>query len=206
MGIACVYCEYKQQQQQTACNLIGSIWRQLCQHKHALPEAAQALYNDHRQNRIKLSLANVEAITLDAIDSHSRVLIVIDALDECSEDGLTRTKFVSALHNLLSGRVSSKDKLHLMITSRHTERLLEGGHNIEIYATEEDLRRIVKRRIIIGLSRNKALGEMIRSNEKLAEELTGNIIENGEKMCGFRAPFDRLLLILLLGSFWSVYT
>ena len=192
MGIACVYCEYKQQQQQTPSNLVASMWRQLCQHKHTLPEAAETLYNDHLQHRVNLSLTKVEALTVEVIEKHSRVLIVVDALDECTEEGLTRANFVGALQILLSGHPSIEDKLQVMITSRQTERLVEGGDDIEIYATEDDLRKLVKRRIVIGISRNRVLTEMIRSNEKLAEELTDNIVSGGEKMYESYAPLDPL--------------
>ena len=207
MGIACVYCEYKQQQQQTACTLVASIWRQMCQHKHTLPEAAQALYNDHLQNRVRLSLTNVEAITVQAIDQYSRVFIVVDALDECTEEGLVQANFIRALRSLLSRSQSTQDKLHVMITSRQRDSLVEGGDDIEIYATEDDLRKVIKRRIhsTIGISRNRALGEMIRSYENLAVELTENIVEGGQKMYEPHAPSKCSPLILLIGSFWSAF-
>ena len=205
VGIACVYCEYKQQQQQTACNLVASIWRQLCQHRDTLPDVAQALYNDNPQNRVKLSLGKVEEITVEAIHQYSKVFVVVDALDECTEEGLTRAKFASALQNLLSRSVLTQDKLHVMITSRLTERLVEGGDDIEIYATEDDLRKVVKRRITNGISKDRALGERIRSNETLAVELTENIIELGGKMYEPHAPFETSPLTLLVGFFWFIY-
>ena len=186
VGVACVYCEYKQQDQQTALNLVASIWRQLCQYKHTLPEAAKALYNDHMESRARLSLANVEAITLEAIDSYSRVLLVTDALDECTEEGLTRSKFMSTLRTLLSGDPSSENKLQVMITSRQIGSLVEAGDDIEIYATEDDLRKVVKRSITDGISRSPTLADTIRSNRSLA----------GGSFRSFVYPFEVILWII----------
>lgn len=47
IGMAYVFCEYEQRQQQTVNHLLQSLLKQLCQNLKILPEDIKDLYNIH---------------------------------------------------------------------------------------------------------------------------------------------------------------
>lgn len=147
----------------------------------------QELYDRYTQLQTSPSLTDIQARTIEVIENHSRVLIVVDAIDECTEETLNRTKFVQALQSLLTGRPSIRGKIHLMMTSRQKETLIQGGDSIEIDAPEEDLEMLIKKRIADGISQNKRVSHKLRSDAEVAKKLTENIVKGAGKMYVGRA-------------------
>lgn len=176
VGVAFVYCEYKQRQRQTPSNLVSAIWRQLCQQRPAIAKAVQSRYDCHFRKQIALSLGDIESIAVEVAKSYTRVFLVIDALDECTDEGFNQTIFVQSLQTLKQGKVQ------ILVTSRQAETLLESDEKLEILATEEDLRKLVRKRVEFGMSRNKRLAQQIRLDDGLASELSNLIIERAQPM------------------------
>ena len=84
IGIASVYCNYKSQESQTTTDLVAAILKQLVQERPLLGESVTALHKRHADRRTRPSLDEL-LTTLDSISScYSKIYIVLDGLDECS--------------------------------------------------------------------------------------------------------------------------
>ena len=51
IGIAYLYCNFRQQHEQRAEQLLASLLKQLIQRQHSIPESVQALYNHHEDRK-----------------------------------------------------------------------------------------------------------------------------------------------------------
>lgn len=146
VGVALVYCEYKQRQRQTSSNLVSAIWRQLCQQRPAIAKAVQSRYDSHVRKQIALSLGDIEIIVVEVAKSYTRVFLVIDAFNECTDEGLKQTLFVQFLQTLKQGGSAIAGKVQILVMSRQAETLLESDEKFEILATKDDLRKLVRKR------------------------------------------------------------
>ena len=182
VGIAFVYCEYKQRERQTPSNLVAGIWRQLCQQRSAISKAVQNKYQSHYREKIALSFGDIESIAVEVAESYTRVFLVIDAIDECTDEGLNQTVLLQFLQTLKQGGSAIADKVQILVTSRQAEALLETDDKLEILANEDDLRSLVRKRVEFGMSKSKRLADQIRQDNELARKLSENIVERAQRM------------------------
>ena len=182
VGIAFVYCEYKQRERQTLFNLVAGIWRQLCQQRSAIAKAVQNKYESHYRQRIVLSFGDIEFIAVEVAESYTRVFLVIDVIDECTDEGLNQTLFLQFLQILKQGGSAIAGKVQILVTSRQVETLLETDDKLEILVNEDDLRSLVRKRVEFGMSKSKRLAQQIRLDDELARELSENIVERAQLM------------------------
>lgn len=93
VGVAYIYCSYQPQQKQEPDDLLVSLLRQLMQGRPSVPEDVRSLY-EHYKNKQARPPCNAIVKTLHStIGLHSRVFIIIDALDEyhvSNSEGLNR--------------------------------------------------------------------------------------------------------------------
>lgn len=183
IAMAYVYCEYKQQRLQTPSNLVSSIWRQLSEHKPELHKAVQNMYSDYMKHKTSLGLEKIKANTIEAMRSYSKILIVVDALDECTEQGGSRSQFIKALQCFLSNASLASGKVQLIVTSRLTKSPFEGTSKVGIQATDEDLRKLVERRFHDGICESQRVANKIRSDKDMQEMLINAIIRGAQRMC-----------------------
>src|SRR5277367_1670749 len=82
VGIAYIYCNYKEEAQ-TSVHLVGSLLHQLVQ-RHSNPSnEIHSLYKSHFSKRTHPTLSEYSTLLQSECRSFSKVVIVIDALDEC---------------------------------------------------------------------------------------------------------------------------
>jgi len=145
VGIAYVYCNYKQKDDQKADDLIASLLKQLTQSQSSLPKYIKSLYNSHRDRRTRPSFDEILRTLQFVTGMYSRVFIFVDALDECRLPDGSRTKLLSELFAL-----QSNCKANIFATSRFVPEItekFEGCLSLEIRAREEDVRRYLDSRI-----------------------------------------------------------
>lgn len=112
-GIAFLYCNYRKHETQKAVNLLASLLRQLSAHSLHMPESVNALYEQHFPRGTRPSLEEISKSLHSVVETFARVMIIIDALDECRNDDGTRSLILSE-----NRKFQSRFKTKLMATSR----------------------------------------------------------------------------------------
>ncbi|OTB06199.1 hypothetical protein M426DRAFT_119710 [Hypoxylon sp. CI-4A] len=158
VGIAYIYCNYKQQADQTATDLLLSILKQLTRRRPVLPDAVKTLHDRHKQKRPSIEEISDNLKSVSRL--YSRVFIVIDALDECQSSNGCRAKLLSKIF------VLQKQGGNVLATSRFIPDIVErfsGFPSLEVRARESDVKRYLARRIndIPRFGRNPKLQEEI---------------------------------------------
>lgn len=137
VGIAYIYCNFQQQQQQTPEDLLLSLLKQLLQKRSPIPESIRTLHERHRREHTRPSRTEILEALKSVGAEYTRVLIIVDALDECGVSDGERREFVSAIFNL-----QRKTEANLFVTSRFNDaivRLFHSALSLQIRANEEDV-------------------------------------------------------------------
>lgn len=174
VGTACIYCDYKRKDEQTVVNLIAGLWMQLVQDRGALPNDVNDLYKRHINRRIRPTLEEVSSILQSEVSRYSKVFIVVDALDECTEDDRSRASLLMELHGL-------QPTVNLMVTSRFVDNIaheFKGTTSLEVSACFEDVRAY----IVGEMSRNRQLSRYIGEDAALGDEMVETVAGNVRKM------------------------
>jgi hypothetical protein len=149
----CIYCNYKEQALQTISNLAASLLKQLLQDRNTLSEAIKLFCKHHQDRDTHPTLDEFLEVLGSEIGMYSKVFIVVDALDECTEDYGTRANLLRALRTL-------PGTVNLMFTSRDLlsiSRQFQGTKRLDIQAHREDLQKYVRGRIA-SLPRRHLIG------------------------------------------------
>lgn len=176
VGIACIYCNFVEQDVQTPVNLLASIWRQLAYNRDSLSTDIEELYKIHRRQGTKPTLEEVTMILWSEIVRYSKVFVVIDALDECSEKNQSREILLTSLRTL-------GPKLNIMATSRFLENIrieFQPMAQLEISASNNDVEKFVTERI----SRDARLSKFVKKDMALRKAIIEAVVENAQKMYG----------------------
>ncbi|KAF4635819.1 hypothetical protein G7Y89_g2285 [Cudoniella acicularis] len=137
IGLAYVYCDYRDQIQQTIENIIGAIIKQLLRELPAIPEEIIEIWQKKQSgtSHLQLELKEVLHITCKYFD---HIYICLDALDECRD-------FPELLTILYQGPPS----IRLFSTGRnHVQQLvrkkIEHARIIRIEAKDSDIRMLIQ--------------------------------------------------------------
>ncbi|KAJ7440441.1 ankyrin repeat-containing domain protein, partial [Mycena latifolia] len=171
-AVACIYLNHKEREVQTLENLLASVWKQLVVDR-SLPPAAHDLYKYHCLRDTRPSLTEVFDILQSAMAQHSKVYIIVDALDEYPED--QRNILLEHL-SMLQGPTTS-----LMMTSRpHVtlEDLFPDVLGLEIKATADDIRQYVDTQI----QKSPRLSKHVQTRPELHNEIKSKISRNADGM------------------------
>ena len=173
-AVACIYCSYKERENQSTTNLIASLLKQLIQLRPEIPSEIVNLHERHLTKQTRPTLDEVSQLLKREIRSRSNVFIIIDALDELSDSDNTRDNFISELRSI-------QDDVRLMITSRHVttiEHEFENAGRIEILASDEDVKLYLKARI----GQERRLSRQLKGDTDLEETIVKTIAENAKGM------------------------
>ena len=174
IGVACIYCDYKNQVAQTTKNLLASLWMQLAANNQDLSYEVDELYHKYMSQgrRSRPTLDEVSRILQTEVERHKKVYLVIDALDECSaENRATLLRQISAL----------PPTVYLMVTSRFhnsVPRQFRDATTLEIEADVEDVKYYVRERI----NAVERLSGWIDNNPSLEEDIISTVAKNAKKM------------------------
>lgn len=173
VGIGYVYCIYNAVDQ-TATNLMASLFQQLVRQQSGLSEDVTSLYSQHSRDGTRPSLLEYTKLLQAHIQRFSRVFIVVDALDECSENDDVRHLFLDQLRYL-------SPNISLLVTSRHIpslDRALEDATTLEIRANDEDLRTYLQARI----EDQALMSSHCKEDPSLKDAVISNIIDKANGM------------------------
>ncbi|UKZ77609.1 hypothetical protein TrVFT333_005333 [Trichoderma virens FT-333] len=135
IGIAYIYCNFRQQDEQTAEMLLTNLLKQLVQTQSSLPKDVKDLYDKHEKSRTRPSHAEIMTALHSIVTGNSKTFIVIDALDECQD--LSRLRFLDEIFNLQVGTGAN-----IFATSRISDTIkgrFYGYPTVEISATNGDV-------------------------------------------------------------------
>ena len=174
IGIAFLYCHYKDRAEQTSIDLIASLLRQLVEQSPGIPEDLRRSYRQYKQRKIRLKQREYTNLLSSVVASFTRVFIVIDALDECDQINGSRSCLVSDVNSL-------PHSAQLLCTSRSLpdiERLFENCRQIEIRASDGDVQTYLSNRIMQGTRLLKHVG----ADPSLKDELVNTIVHKAKGM------------------------
>ena len=157
VATTCIYCNYKEQAEQTVPNLVASLLRQIVQGRRAISDHVKSLFERHQLQSTRPTLDQLTDVLISEIRMRSKVFVVVDALDECREDGATRALLLQVLRSLPL-------QVNLMVTSRNLPsigRYFEGAKRLHIHAKDDDMRIYIEGRIALGPRHLKNLQEVI---------------------------------------------
>jgi len=170
IGIASVYCNYKEESEQTLVNLLAGLWLQLVQRCDQLSDDVKDLYYKHKDKDTLPKLADVEKVLNTKIGRYERVFIIVDALDECA--GSIRMDFLRKVQAL-------QPKANLLVTSRFDDtiaREFESCPRLPIGASTEDVLTYVSSRI------SGQLAKHTNRDPSLAREIEEAVVTKAQNM------------------------
>ena len=138
IGLGYIYCDYRDQKEQTTENILGAVLKQLLGLLPEIPEAVLKLYTKRVRQRKPLSLTDAVDLLGIACAQFSKVYVCLDALDELRN-----------LQGLLKQLRDSPHSMQIFITGRHhvqvtVQEYLTEGQTISIEAHESDIRRFIE--------------------------------------------------------------
>ena len=161
VGIAYIFCSFRQQEQQTPYALVASLLKQLAKNQYFEP--TEKLYNLKQADGDRPSLEDLLMTLHSTMAMYSRVIILIDALDEYQANE-ERERFLRDLFHL---QAHSGTLCSIFATSRYNhfiEASFEGVPRQMIRAYEADVRKYLDTRI-------KSLKSQVPIDISLEEEI-----------------------------------
>ncbi|KAJ7021489.1 hypothetical protein C8F04DRAFT_905423, partial [Mycena alexandri] len=141
-GVACIYLNHKEVENQTPSRLLAGLWRQLVLDRD-IGSIAEELYQQHQEKGTAPSLEEVDNVLSSSFKMFSQVFIIVDAMDEYPE-------FQREI--LLQKLAAMGSNVNLMITSRPNISLEPSSfrnlERLDIHAMEDDLRKYVDAQIV----------------------------------------------------------
>lgn len=145
VGIAYVYCDFKERASQTPEMILGIVLQQLLSHQRpSLQSRTIALYNNFMKQQKRPSVTELLSAIVSTSEEFTRIFLVFDALDECDEE-MQRKDLLSCLEQL------SQAPFKILVTSRphpiDIRTSFKEAAKATIYANSNDIEAFVRRRI-----------------------------------------------------------
>ncbi|KAI9786673.1 MAG: hypothetical protein M1839_006224 [Geoglossum umbratile] len=144
--VAYFYFDFSDKAKQNTFGCLKSIAYQLCEQSEELHEDIVALYDDYSRSPTGLTTEVLVDISALLLSSSSKSYLVIDALDECSEQ--ERDSFLTSLQEIKS---AASGNYNIFITSRpeaDIQRKMDELHPVEVVIkqglVDEDIRAHVR--------------------------------------------------------------
>jgi hypothetical protein len=201
IGVAYVYCSFQHQDEQKIDGLLASLLKQLAECLPSLPSNVKDLYNRHKTKRTRPSLEEISGTLQSVAAKYSRLIILVDALDECQASNGYRQRFLSEIFNL-----QNKVGANIFATSRFipeteiTEKS-SGSTSLEIRASKEDIQRYLRGHML-------QLPAFIRRSPDLQDEIIIGIVNAADGMYVDSLYTNKVALIFLgfyLHNFISIH-
>lgn len=145
IGLAYVFCNYKAQADQSALNLLSDILKQLAGGNADISSQIANMCELHTERNTRPRLEDITRALNTAVASYQSTYIVVDALDECTDDlaneNNVRQCFIGELRAL-----QTNHDLRLLCTSRSIPDIVQSFASdpvLEIRASREDVEQFV---------------------------------------------------------------
>ena len=141
VAIVCQFYVYKRQGEQTPLRLTSNLLKQIYQQHLGHAPELQTLYERHSRAGTRPSLKEIVEIILVLSAGFRRIFLILDALDENTDEEGGRTLFLSELFKLQSHTIN---RLSILITSRPVPAITNLPHFVacvraEIRASDSDV-------------------------------------------------------------------
>ncbi len=168
-----IYFDHKQKEQHDIKALIASLLKQFTASHSVLPDTVRKLYEAHRHKSTRPSLDELTRCLRAVVKSRSKVFIVVDALDECtdgSDECQSRPlhKFLDAIFHL-----QVTHNVNMLATSRFLpdiSRRFDAALLQEIRASPDDIRAYVSTQV-------QQMGGKIQGDDDLQQTIGKTIVE-----------------------------
>jgi hypothetical protein len=107
-AVLCVHCNYKEADNHSTFKIISSLLRQVIENKTHVSNGVRELYKKH-PNRATFGELRTTLVT--ELKSYAKVFVILDALDEYSENSGSRESLVKVLRGI-------NETAGLLVTSR----------------------------------------------------------------------------------------
>ncbi|KAM5363841.1 hypothetical protein ACJZ2D_011817 [Fusarium nematophilum] len=137
VGLAHIYCNFKNQQNQDIRMLVASVLKQLCQRRPGIPDVVRSLHDQYRRLQTKPRIEELSQAMETVSALFQRIYLVVDGLDEWKEIEADRALM---LRELLC--IQAKTGLNLLATSRPVLDIIKTLHrypSVEISASRADV-------------------------------------------------------------------
>lgn len=193
-AIAYLYCNFRQQDEQTVDNMLASVLKQLSQMRSSPPATLTALYERHKDRRTRPSFDEISKTLQSVAATYSRVFIVIDALDETRATDGCRTRLLGEIFKVQAG-----SEANIFATSRFMPDIISefearASTMLEIRANEDDVQQYLDGHIV-------RLPSFVRKKPELQEEIKTRIVQSVQGMCVSLYPRANIDIYSDLGSF-----
>ncbi|XP_014551953.1 hypothetical protein COCVIDRAFT_30600 [Bipolaris victoriae FI3] len=138
IGVAYVYCNYKDREEQDTSRMLAAIAKQLVQRQPPAAEPVERLHKKHHDLGTKPTIEEIFSALQEVIAKYSTVYLVIDALDECRDIDGTRSQLLTKLRGL-----QIEQDVRIMATARfipEIEAEFQAAMKLEIRASDDDVR------------------------------------------------------------------
>ncbi|KAF7364324.1 ANK-REP-REGION domain-containing protein [Mycena sanguinolenta] len=169
--VAVVFLNHKETEAQSPSNILAAIWRQLV-FEQPLSPSVEGLYSKCQEQRTRPSLDDIHSALCSIAAALSRVLIVVDGLDEYPED--PRIVLLYRLSGL-------GPQVGVMLTSRphiDIKHVIPNFETIEIQAAENDIREYLEGQI----RKSQRLSRHLRSAPDIRQALEASIVKGSDGM------------------------
>lgn len=141
IGLAYVYCDYRDQAQQTTQNIYGTILKQLLRALPSIPEEVTEILLESHRKKSPLELARLRDTLQITSRFFDQIYICLDALDECEHVD----QLLSSLKQIPSSvRLFSTGRKHVKSI---IQRYFEDTRTILIEAKESDIRILIQEKV-----------------------------------------------------------
>ncbi|KAF5983310.1 ankyrin protein [Fusarium bulbicola] len=179
-GISYIFCNFQRQDQQTSDGLLLCILKQLSAGLPLLPQCLRSLYTHHAIQRTRPSSREIISTLGSVISEHSRVFIIMDALDEYGNAPGARESFLVQL-----ARLQQEFDVNLFATSRFDTTIsaeirssFRNNMSLEINAVRDDIGTYIEGNF-------NMLPSDIRQNEDLRRDIVESVQESVDGMHAF---------------------
>jgi ankyrin repeat domain-containing protein 50 len=140
-----------------------------------IPAEVSEAYETHKKYQTRPSFSECLTLLQFAVTTFSKVFIVVDALDECTESDGTRRSVIDAITSLLP------KEAHIMVTSRRLpqiERICKKWSQVEIRAEDQDIRQYLDAHI----EDEGELVDVIQDNPEIRNRIITAIVQKSQGM------------------------
>ncbi|PQE29767.1 AGC PKA kinase protein [Rutstroemia sp. NJR-2017a WRK4] len=174
LGVAFIYCNYKEQDEQTIPNLMSSILHQLTVGAPEIAKDVMRRLIENHQKQIRPSMVDALDTLRAIVSTYQTAYVVIDALDECSEGNGERSELIGYLRKMPSN-------LKILCTSRELpdiEKLFAESGKVYIYARETDVEKYLEGQI----EKSTRLRNHVRADPTLQQHIVKTIVDRVDGM------------------------
>ncbi|KAM0463933.1 hypothetical protein ACHAO4_000658 [Trichoderma viride] len=170
-GIGKTINVYKDIETQTPVNVMASILQQLISDKQSFLSDLKILYAQHIKENTRPSVPDIVSLLQDVVLSYSKVFIIIDALDECTDADDVRFILLTELKKL-------QHRMCLLVMSRpipDLEEPLEGATRVNVEASLIDIKNYLLQRLESTRSMQRHLTEEPSLRDKIVSIIVQKI-------------------------------